>query len=67
MLPNSSVLPAKLRSLHDNNHPVYEIKDISFIYRKLAALTNCHSIMARSSKADIQIAKTSHSTVTVLH
>ena len=66
LLPEISVPPAKLRSFHDNNHPVYEIKYISFIDRKTAALANCHSIMVRSSKTDIQIAKTLQSTVNVL-
>jgi hypothetical protein len=46
------VLPAKLCRHRDTNHPEYKDNDISFFKRKLGALTNCRSLMAKSSKAD---------------
>jgi hypothetical protein len=50
VLSNNSMLPAKLRRHCDTNHPEYKDKDISFIKRKLGALTNCWSLMVKSSK-----------------
>jgi len=38
VLPNSSMLPAKLYKHHDTNHPEHRDKNICFIMHKLEAL-----------------------------
>jgi hypothetical protein len=48
VLPNSSMLPAKLHKHHDTNHPEYRDKDISFIKHKLEALLKCQDLMVKS-------------------
>jgi hypothetical protein len=48
VLPNSSVLPAKLRTRQDTNHPEWKDQDIRFFKRMLEALTNFQSFMVKS-------------------
>jgi hypothetical protein len=57
VLLNSSTLSAKLRRHRDTNHPEYKDKDISDFKRKFQALTNCQSIMVKSSKTDNENAR----------
>jgi hypothetical protein len=49
---NSSTLPAKICRYHDTNHHEYKEKDVSFFKRKLETLTNCQSLMVKSSNTD---------------
>jgi hypothetical protein len=46
------MLPAKLCRHRDTNHLEYKNKDIGFFKRKLGALTNCRSLIVKSSKTD---------------
>jgi hypothetical protein len=63
VLPNSSVLPAKLR-----RHREYKDKDISSFKIELEALTNCHSLTLKTLKTDNEKAtEVSYSVRTVLH
>jgi len=63
VLPNSSTLPARRRGYRDANHPDYEDKVITFIWRRDEALTNCLTRIVKSSKTDNEKAnKSSHYT-----
>ena len=46
------MLPAKLRRHRDTNHPEYKDNDVSFLKRKLEALTKSQSLMLKSLKTD---------------